>query len=139
MVKKYRFGNPFATEAVVKDVPVSEGKSLYGEVSVGEGFSFSYSMAEGDIVYGLGEANRGLNKRGYCYVSNCTDDPNHTEDKRSLYGAHNFILVWGKETFGLFVDYPGDLALGNADGATRTGKISAGWQKGIGKTICRST
>lgn len=110
MVKKYRFGNPFATEAVVKDVPVSEGKPLYGEVSVGEGFSYSYSMAEGDIVYGLGEANRGINKRGYCYVSNCTDDPNHTEDKCSLYGAHNFILVWGKETFGLFVDYPSDLA-----------------------------
>mgnify|MGYP000444154867 CR=1 FL=1 len=57
-----------------------------------------------DIVYGLGEANRGINKRGYCYISNCTDDPVHTEDKRSLYGAHNFIIVSGKTTFGLFFD-----------------------------------
>ena len=63
-------------------------------------------MEETDIVYGLGEANRGLNKRGYCYISDCTDDPNHTEDKRSLYGAHNFIVVSGRETFGLFFDYP---------------------------------
>ena len=28
------------------------------------------------------------------------------EDKRSLYGAHNFIVVAGRETFGLFFDYP---------------------------------
>ncbi len=66
-------------------------------------------MQEEDIVYGLGEANRGINKRGYCYISDCADDPNHTEDKLSLYGAHNFILVSGRETFGLFVDYPGKL------------------------------
>ena len=66
-------------------------------------------MDEDDIVYGLGEANRGINKRGYCYISNCTDDPVHTEDKRSLYGAHNFIVVSGKRTFGLFFDYPSKL------------------------------
>ncbi len=34
-----------------------------------------YIMDEDDIVYGLGESNRGINKRGYCYISNCTDDP----------------------------------------------------------------
>ena len=66
-------------------------------------------MDKDDIVYGLGEANRGINKRGYCYVSNCSDDPNHTEDKRSLYAAHNFIVISGKETFGLFFDYPSTL------------------------------
>ncbi len=27
-------------------------------------------------------------------------------NKRSLYGAHNFILVSGRENFGLFFDYP---------------------------------
>ena len=42
-------------------------------------------------------------------ISNCTDDPVHTEDKRSLYGAHNFIIVSGKTTFGLFFDYPSKL------------------------------
>ncbi len=105
-VRKYVYGKPFETEAVVKDVEVSEGKVAYGEVSLKEGFAFTYLLAENDIVYGLGEANRGINKRGYCYVSNNTDIPEHTEDQRSLYGAHNFLVVSGEQTFGLFVDYP---------------------------------
>lgn len=109
MIQKYQFGTPFATEAVVEEIQISQGKPDYGTVSLEEGFLFSYSMQEEDIVYGLGEANRGINKRGYCYISDCADDPNHTEDKLSLYGAHNFILVSGRETFGLFVDYPGKL------------------------------
>ena len=50
---------------------------------------------------------RGINKRGYIYVSNASDDPVHTEEKRSLYGAHNFMILSGKESFGLFVDDPG--------------------------------
>lgn len=109
MVKKYRFGKPFMTEAVVAEVPVSEGMPGYGEISLEEGFSWKYSLEKEDVVYGLGEANHGINKRGYCYISNCTDDPDHTEDKRSLYGAHNFLLVSGKDNFGVFVDYPGEL------------------------------
>ena len=109
MIQKYRFGTPFATEAVVEEIQISQGKPAYGTVSLEEGFLFSYSMQEEDIVYGLGEANRGINKRGYCYISDCADDPNHTEDKFSLYGAHNFILISGRENFGLFVDYPGKL------------------------------
>ena len=55
------------------------------------------------------EANRGINKRGYCYISNCTDDPVHTEDKRSLYGAHNFIVVSGKRSVWIVFDYPSKL------------------------------
>lgn len=109
MIQKYRFGTPFETEAAVEKLPAASGQPLYGRVSAEKGFSFTYTMEEEDIVYGLGEANRGINKRGYCYISNCTDDPDHTENKRSLYGAHNFILVSGKNTFGLFVDYPGEL------------------------------
>lgn len=109
MVKKYRFGKPFMTEAVVAEIPVSEGMPGYGEISLEEGFSWKYSLEKEDVVYGLGEANHGINKRGYCYISNCTDDPDHTEDKRSLYGAHNFLLVSGKDNFGVFVDYPGEL------------------------------
>ena len=106
MIQKYVYGKPFSTEAVVTEVPAGEGTPAYGKIDTEKGFCFTYIMEETDIVYGLGEANRGLNKRGYCYISDCTDDPNHTEDKRSLYGAHNFIVVSGKETFGLFFDYP---------------------------------
>ena len=108
-MRKYVYGEPFETEAVVRDIEISEGNVAYGEVSLEEGFVFTYQMAENDIVYGLGEANRGINKRGYCYISNNTDIPEHTEDQRSLYGAHNFLVVSGEQTFGLFVDYPARL------------------------------
>ena len=119
MIQKFIFGTPFDTEAVVTPVSPTSGLPPYGTVTVANApasdstdadkapaFCFTYQMSDADIVYGLGEANRGINKRGYIYTSNCTDDPNHTEEKRSLYGAHNFIIVSGKETFGLFFDYP---------------------------------
>ena len=106
MIRKYVYGEPFDTEAVTEKAEAGEGMPAHGEICTEDGFSFTLEMDEEDIVYGLGEANRGLNKRGYCYVSNCTDDPHHTEDKRSLYAAHNFIVISGKENFGLFFDYP---------------------------------
>ena len=109
MIRKYRYGTPFNTEALTEKIETTESTFPYGEISQNDGFAFTYIMDEDDIVYGLGESNRGINKRGYCYISNCTDDPVHTEDKRSLYGAHNFIVVSGKTTFGLFFDYPSEL------------------------------
>ena len=75
MIRKYRYGTPFNTEALTEKIETTEGVLPYGEVSQEEGFVFTYIMDEDDIVYGLGEANRGINKRGYCYISNCTDDP----------------------------------------------------------------
>lgn len=109
MIRKYRYGLPFETEAFIEKTEIAEGAFPYGEINLKKGFTFTYILDEDDIVYGLGEANRGINKRGYCYISNCTDDPDHTEDKYSLYGAHNFIVISGKETFGLFFDYPSTL------------------------------
>lgn len=116
MIKKYIFGKPFDTEAVVTPVPTADGLPTYGNITCTDqvktnesrpAFCFTYQMNSADIVYGLGEANRGINKRGFLYTSNCTDDPNHTEDKISLYGAHNFIVISGTPNFGLFFDYPG--------------------------------
>lgn len=107
MIQKYVFGHPFETEAVVEEISPSKGWPFYGEITTDDGFCFHYQMSEKDIVYGLGEANRGINKRGYLYISNCSDEPNHTENKHSLYGAHNFIVISGEQTFGLFLDYPG--------------------------------
>ena len=72
MIRKYRYGTPFDTEALTEKIETTKGVLPYGEVSQEEGFVFTYIMDEDDIVYGLGEANRGINKRGYCYISNCT-------------------------------------------------------------------
>ena len=106
MIRKHIYGTPFETEAVMTDIAQADGAPAYGVIDTQDGFYFTYIMDDDDIVYGLGEANRGINKRGYCYISDCSDDPNHTEDKRSLYGAHNFIIIAGEKSFGLFFDYP---------------------------------
>lgn len=112
MVEKYVFGSPFETEAVTAQIPSKAfaGALACGEISVEKGFCYQCQMSDTDVIYGLGEANRGINKRGYRYVSNCTDDPHHTEDKTSLYGAHNFIVVSGKQHVGLFFDYPATIS-----------------------------
>lgn len=112
-IKKYTFGTPFQTESIVDSIEASAGMPAYGTVTQSNeparGFSFSYHMHPDDIVYGLGEANRGINKRGFHYTSYCSDNPNHLEDTESLYGAHNFIIISGEATFGIYIDYPSSI------------------------------
>lgn len=107
MIKKFVYGEPFSTEAVVKDISASSDTLPYFDTdSRGE---FIYHLSEDDIVYGLGEQIRGINKRGWQYVSWNYDNPNHHEDTRSLYGSHNFIIISGEQTFGAFFDYAGKM------------------------------
>ncbi len=124
MVKKYRLGNPFDTQAVVREIETSDLKSFPLEIESGEKVVIKFSLKKDDIIFGLGENVRGINKRGWIYESWCTDETNHTEDKRSLYGAHNFIVVSSDIKFGLFIDYPSkivwDLGYNNPDEAVIT-------------------
>lgn len=106
-MKKYKFGEPFETEAIIKPIPCESGRPTVGSLTIDTNFVLQCTLEDDDIVYGLGEANRGINKRGYRYVSNATDNPNHTESVVSLYGAHNLVVVAGERNYGLFVDYPG--------------------------------
>ncbi|MEE1218994.1 MAG: glycoside hydrolase family 31 protein [Ruminococcus sp.] len=107
MMKKYTLGNPICTEAVVESFNAEPIESFPFEYSIVDGkFTFSFDMEQSDIVYGLGEAPRGINKRGWVYESFCSDDPFHTETKSSLYAAHNFLMLSGSKTFGLFIDFP---------------------------------
>lgn len=107
MIKKYVYGAPFPTDAVVLDVQPSTDALPFFETD--QQGTFTYSLSENDIVYGLGEQIRGINKRGWQYVSWNYDNPNHHEDTRSLYGAHNFIIIHGAVTFGAFFDYAGKM------------------------------
>ena len=108
MIKKYSFGKVFRTESVAVSLEAQSGPVPFVAVD-GQEMSFTYRMDPQDVVYGLGENVRGINKRGWIYESKCSDEPRHLEDRRSLYAAHNFLVVDGKETFGLFIDYPGIL------------------------------
>lgn len=105
MIQRFSFGHPFATESVVQTLPVESGPVPFLTPD-GEGWRFV--LSETAAVYGLGEMPRGINKRGWHYIANNTDESHHGEDKVSYYGAHNFLLVRdGGTCFGLFVDYPG--------------------------------
>ncbi len=106
MVRKYVFGEPIETEAVIQNVENCTGPLTHLSQTTGKDGcpSFSCKLADEDIVYGLGEAPRGINKRGHIYESFNSDDPYHTEEKRSLYGSHNFLVISGSRHFGLFVD-----------------------------------
>ena len=111
MVKKYIFGKPFETDAVTAQIQpeISVPQIENARIETDKGFRFYYEMNDTDVIYGLGEANRGIDKRGYIYVSRCSDDPDHSEDKTSFYGAHNFIIISGVKNIGLFFDYPADI------------------------------
>ncbi len=139
MIRKYIFGKPLETEAVVvkmeatgeglpylqeyveacdwdgsreieQSLLVNMSESDLAEESMSQASKgFRYVMGQQDAVYGLGENIRGINKRGWYYVSYADDNPHHYEDVHRLYGAHNFFIVDGAERFGVFVDYPGEI------------------------------
>lgn len=107
MIQRFRFGHPFSTESVVDILPVAEGEVPF---LTPDGDGWRFTLAEDAVVYGLGEMPRGINKRGWHYITNNTDESHHGEDKLSYYGAHNFLLVrngLGGDCFGVFVDFPG--------------------------------
>ncbi|MBQ9142846.1 MAG: alpha-glucosidase [Lachnospiraceae bacterium] len=139
MIRKYIFGKPLETEAVVAKMEAAEGGLPYfeeyaeicdlsgtkeieqsilvnlseEELAIAEAVQntqgFRYVLGKQDVVYGLGENIRGINKRGWYYVSYADDNPHHHEDVHRLYGAHNFFIVDGRERFGVFIDYPGEI------------------------------
>lgn len=107
MIKKFTFGTPICTEAVVGKLETSDKNEFPFKSREEDGkFILEFDMTDSDIVYGLGEAPRGINKRGWVYESFCSDDPFHTETKSSLYAAHNFLMLSGSDNFGLFIDFP---------------------------------
>ena len=69
MIKKYVFGTPAGTDAVVMDIPESKDAFSVMELTKSNGIRLCCHMGEKDVVYGLGEQVRGMNKRGFSYVN----------------------------------------------------------------------
>ena len=107
MIRKFTSGTPICTEAVAEKFEISDNSDFPFKSKEENGkFIFEFDMTDSDIIYGLGEAPRGINKRGWVYESFCSDDPFHTETKSSLYAAHNFLMLSGSDNFGIFIDFP---------------------------------
>lgn len=112
MIKRFSFGNPIETEATVVKLPVSSENELTKYIKLSaDKKCMTISLEPDDIVYGLGESVHGMNKRGFTYISNNTDDMHHDEDRYSLYGSHTFVLIdsLSGRKLGIFVDYPASI------------------------------
>lgn len=112
-MKKWRYGIPIPTGAVVDNIPQALDVFVFDNKQVLEqdevSFTWTIPLSAEAQVLGLGQNLGGINKRGRKYISFCTDDPHHTEDKEALYAAHNvlFIVEGSGETQMLFWDTPG--------------------------------
>ncbi len=103
---------PASGDSNSKAVIPALGDENSGWIVDKHGKKLTFSMSSHACIYGLGEQVRGINKRGWHYVSFCSDDPHHEEGKTSLYGAHNFFVYDSRDCndnicFGMYVDTPG--------------------------------
>ena len=112
MIRKFVFGQPISTGAVVCQQPPCQDPLPFFAVDRGPdgAVRLRLPLAADDVLFGLGEAVRGINKRGHLYRSWNSDDSSHSEDKHSLYCAHNFLLFCRKAgSFAVYLDDPGDV------------------------------
>ena len=126
MIRRFDYGAPLPTEALVQEIPLSEDSLPYLDAAKGpNGFTFTKKLSKDEVIYGLGETVRGINKRGHLYRSWNTDEYAHHENKQSLYASHNLLIFAdGGKAFGVFFDDPGevtfDLGYTQADTAVIT-------------------
>ena len=108
MIKRYVIGEPIESGAVENKPEIEAIDKFDSESEVIDltDSGLTISLSSDDIVYGLGENVRGMNKRGWKYISNCSDEPHHLETTHSLYAAHNFLIINGKNNIGVFIDTP---------------------------------
>lgn len=106
MIKKYIFGKPLLkTYAVIEEVKAGE-KLPYFQITHDHKIRFTCPLEEKDLVFGLGENTRGINKRPGLYISYNSDNPHHRDNTPSLYASHNFFVLDGRRHFGAFFDTP---------------------------------
>ncbi len=129
MIRKYVFGSPIPTGAVVQSLPAESGAVPFFTLSrEGKKVILTLSLQPDEILLGLGESVRGINKRGFRYRSWNSDVFNHTESTESLYASHNFLVFFSpSRLLGLYLDDPGpvtwDLGYTRSDTAVITSEF----------------
>ena len=120
MISRYIFGTPLPTMAVIREIAPSGGEIPHFTVTKADGsVSFTTILGDDDLIFGLGENVRGINKRGHLYRAWNMDDFSHTENKGGIYSSHNLLLFSGEQgVFGAYFDDPGAVTfdLGYSDG-----------------------
>lgn len=106
-VFRMTIGNPIPTQAIIHDEGFSAIENRPYVHALKDSVVLTLALEEGAPIWGLGQQLGGINKRGRVYGAYCTDDPHHTEDKTTLYGAHNFFVIGGKKPLGFYIDFPG--------------------------------
>ena len=112
MIRKYTFGAPLPTDAVIQQLLAEKDSLPYFTVRYGEDGSviLSLPLHPEEVLFGLGQAVRGIDKRGHRYESWNSDVFNHTEERPSLYGSHNLLVFFSPDRLlGLFLDDPGKI------------------------------
>lgn len=109
MIRRFDFGSPIPTGAVVRTLAGEKAPMPFFQVEENEGqVSFSLTLDRDDMIFGLGENVRGINKRGHLFRAWNSDDFSHTENKAGIYASHNLLLFSGKDKlFGVYFDDPG--------------------------------
>lgn len=109
MIRRFDFGSPIDTGAVIRRLDAENAPVPHFVTKVKESqVSFTLHLDADDLVFGLGESLRGINKRGHLYRAWNSDDFSHTENKASIYASHNLLLFSGKDKlFGVYFDDPG--------------------------------
>ena len=126
MIRRFDYGTPLPTDALVQEIPLcGEALPFFTVAKTENGLTFTYPLGREELIYGLGETVRGINKRGHIYRSWNSDEFSHHEDKQSLYASHNLLIFSGEgKPFGVFFDDPGevifDLGYTGADTAAIT-------------------
>ena len=129
MIRKYTFGQPMDTDAVVQALPPeTEPLPYFTLTRPGQGVCLSLALSPDEVLFGLGESVRGMNKRGFRYRSWNSDVFNHTESTESLYASHNFLVFFSpSRLLGLYLDDPGpvtwDLGYTRSDTAVITSEF----------------
>ena len=129
MIRKYTFGSPADTGAVVQSIPAEAGDLPFFSVSFPEGgepgtVAFTLNLNPEDILWGLGETLRGMNKRGGRYRSWNVDETQHTDDRQNIYASHNLLVFFRPDRlFGVYFDDPGLVIYDLGDARRDTAEI----------------